>query len=172
MFSILVVTRNSEKLLANTLSALVPAVIDGLLRRVVVVDQDSDDETKLVAEGAGCALCSEDQLTEALAGLRTDWLLMLLPGAILADGWEDAVRRHMDESRVPARFTLPQEERWGFIGKLFSSKPSLGSGLLVRLDVLKPFPSSVREMEDLPHRLKPVRLPQIIIPPQTTKGGA
>ena len=172
MLSVLIVTLNSEKLLANTLSALVPAVVEGLLRRVVVVDQGSTDETRLVAEGAGCALYNEDELTEALDALRTEWLLILQPGAILADGWEEAVRRHMGESRGPARFTLQQEARLGLLGKLFARKPSLDTGLLVRLEALGSLPSSGFELEGLPSQLKPVRLPQIIIPPQTTKGGA
>ncbi len=65
MLSVLIVTRNSEKLLANTFSALVPVVVEGLLRRVVVVDQGSTDETRLVADGAGCTLYNGDELTEA-----------------------------------------------------------------------------------------------------------
>lgn len=172
MLSVLIVTRNSEKLLANTLSALVPAVVDGLLRRVIVVDQNSQDQTKLVAEGAGCTLYNDDELAEALGALRTEWLLILQPGVTLSDGWEDAVREHMAASRAPARFTLQQEARFGFLGKLFAGKPSLGAGLFLRVDALKRLPSSGRELEDLPHQLKPVRLSQIIIPPQTTKGGA
>jgi glycosyltransferase involved in cell wall biosynthesis len=172
MLSVLILTRNSEKLLANTLSVLVPAVVEGLLRRVVVVDQGSTDETRLVAEGAGCALYSEDELTEALGALRTDWLLVLQPGATLSDSWEDAVRRHMKTSRVSARFTLQQERRLGLLGRLAARKPSLNSGLLVRLDALNPLPKRGLELEALPRRLKPVRLPQIITPPQTTKGGA
>lgn len=172
MLSVLIVTQNSEKLLANTLSALVPAVVEGLLRRVVVVDQGSTDETRLVAEGAGCALYSENELSEALGALRTEWLLALQPGATLSDGWEEAVRRHMGANRAPARFTLPQEARLGLLGKLFARKSTLDSGLLMRLDAFKPLPSSWLELADLPRQLKPVRLPQIIMPPQTTKGGA
>lgn len=172
MLSVLIVTRNSEKLLANTLSALVPAVVEGLLRRVVVVDHGSTDETRLVADGAGCALYSEDALTEALGALRTEWLLILQPGAILADGWEEAVRRHMGASRGPARFTLQHEARLGLFGKLFARQPSLSSGLLVRLDAFNSFPATGLELEDLLRQLKSVRLSSIITPPQTTKGEA
>ncbi|OYR10884.1 glycosyltransferase [Brucella grignonensis] len=172
MLSVLIVTRNSEKLLANTFSALVPVVVEGLLRRVVVVDQGSTDETRLVADGAGCTLYNGDELTEALGALRTEWLLILQPGAILADGWEEAVRRHIGESRLPARFTLQHEVRLGLLGKLFARQPSLSSGLLVRLNAFKSFPTTGFELEDLPRQLKPIRLSPIITPPQTTKGGA
>ena len=172
MLSVLIVTQNSEKLLAHSLSALVPAVVDGLLRRVVVIDQGSMDETRLVAEGAGCALHNEDDLSNAIGSLRTQWLLFLQPGATLSDDWMDSVQRHMEAANSAARFTLAQEHRLGLFGKVFGHKPSLKAGLLVRIDTLKPLPSSVIELEDLARQLKPVRLPAIITPPETTKGGA
>jgi len=172
MLSVLIITQNSEKRLAHTLSALVPAVVDGLLRRVIVVDQGSSDETRLVAEGAGCALYGGDELSVALGTVRTQWLMILQPGAILSDVWTDAVRRHMEAGSSAARFTLAHEQRFGPIGRLFAKKPSLDAGLLVKVDALKPVPSSRSALEDLPVQLKPLRLPPIITPPETTKGGA
>ncbi|MDR6431650.1 glycosyl transferase [Brucella pseudogrignonensis] len=172
MLSVLLVTNNSEKALAHTLAGLVPAVVDGLLRRVVVVDQGSTDDTKLVAEGAGCALYDEENLSEAFRDLRTHWLLILQPGATLQDEWIDAVGRHLAASNSAARFTLPQEARFGLLGKLFTRKPSLDAGLLVKVDKLKPLPSRLDELEDLPRQLKPVRLSPVITLPNTTKGGA
>ncbi|MCL7997835.1 glycosyl transferase [Brucella sp. 21LCYQ03] len=172
MISVFIVTKNSEMLLAHTLSALVPAVVDGLLRRVIVVDQGSTDDTKLVAVGAGCALYDEESLSDSFRELRTQWLLILQPGATLPDDWIDAVGRHLAASNSPARFTLPQETRFGLLGKFFTRKPALGAGLLVKADTLKLLPSSAKELEDLPRQLKLVRLPQIIMPPETTKGGA
>lgn len=172
MISVCMVTQNSEKLLAHTLSALVPAVVDGLLRRVVVVDRGSTDDTKLVAEGAGCALYDEEELSAALRALRTHWLLILRPGAALPDDWIDAVGRHLAASNSPARFRLPQEARFGLLGRIFISKPSLDAGLLVKIDALKPLPSNRGELENLPRQLKPMRLSPIITPPETTKGGA
>jgi len=172
MLSVLLVTNNSEKALAHTLAGLVPAVVDGLLRRVVVVDQGSTDDTKLVAEGAGCALYDEENLSEAFQALRTYWLLILQPGATFPDDWIDAVGRHLAASNSAARFTLPYEARFGLLGRLFTCKPSLDAGLLVKADTLKSLPSRLDELEDLPRQLKPVRLSPVIILPNTTKGGA
>lgn len=172
MISVLLVTNNSEKALAQTLAGLVPAVVDGLLRRVIVVDQGSTDDTKLVAEGAGCAFYNEDNLSEAFRELRTHWLLLLRPGATLQDEWIDAVGRHLAVSNSAARFTLPQEARSGLLGKLFTSKPSLNAGLLIKAETLRPFPSRLDELEDLPRQLKPVLLSPGIVLPNTTKGGA
>lgn len=170
MLSVLIFTRNSEGLLAQTLSALVPAVVEGLLRRVVVVDRASTDETRLVAEGAGCSLYDETDLQSAFDDLRTDWLLLLKPGAILANGWEDAVRGHMEMSQSPARFSSPQD--LGLMGKLLGAKPSLDNGLLAPVVTIRPLIGDGGVPGAVLKQLKPIRLPHQILPPETTKGGA
>lgn len=170
MFSVLTFTKNAEKPLAQTLSALVPAVVDGLLRRVVVVDQGSDDDTGLVAEGAGCSLYDEADLQAAFDALRTEWLLVLQPGAILTDGWEDAVRRHVETSTSPARFSTAQD--LGLKGRLFGVKPSLDYGLLAPVSTVRALFASGRASTDALRKLAPVRLSHLILPSETTKGGA
>lgn len=172
MLSVFIFTHNSEKQLAHTLQALVPAVVDGLLRRVVVIDQGSTDNTRLAAEGAGCAFYAAGELSRALDGLRTEWLLILQPGATLADGWEDAVRRHAETSSAPARFSLPGEGRFGMLGELFARSPSLEAGLLFKIEKLGSLPQNAAEFQNWLRTLKSVRLPQRITPPETTKGGA
>ncbi|WP_273725871.1 glycosyl transferase [Brucella gallinifaecis] len=170
MLSVLLFTKNSEKALAHTLAGLVPAVVDGLLRRVIVVDQGSHDDTRLMAEGAGCAFYENVDLPKAFDDLRTEWLLILKPGAILQDGWEDAVRRHMEGGQATARFSLPQET--GLIGKLLGVKPSLDAGLLAPVSAIRPLIRDSGIPAVAIKQLKPVRLSQKILPPETTKGGA
>ncbi len=54
MISVVIPTHESERALANTLAALVPGAIDGVLREVIVADAGSRDGTAKVADVAGC----------------------------------------------------------------------------------------------------------------------
>lgn len=170
MLSVLIMTRNSERPLAQTLSALVSAVVEGLLRRVVVVDSGSSDATRLVAEGAGCMLYDAADLPKIFDDLRSEWLLVLKPGAILQDGWEDVVRRHMDSGKASARFSMPQDMGW--VGRFLGAKQSLDAGLLAPVSVIKPLIRDGGISPVVLKQLKPVRLSHGILPPETTKGGA
>lgn len=158
MLSVVIETRNSERALANTLAALVPAVVEGLLRRVSVIDRGSSDETALVASGAGCAVYAERDIEAALNEIRTPWILLLKPGAVLQGGWEEIVRRHMEKDRGAACFSLPGGGSFGTVRNFFGHKATLDAGLLVRLDVVKPLLLDGMAFDKLPHRLKPARL--------------
>lgn len=165
MLSVIVETLNSERALAHTLSALVPAVVDGLLRRVTVIDRGSSDETALVALGAGCAFYAEMDIEAALDEIRTPWVLILKPGAIPQEGWEEVLRRHMERAGGAARFSLPEDSGFGTVRKIFGHKATLDAGLLVRLGVVKPLLLDGVAFDLLPQRLKPVRLKHPLLPP-------
>ncbi|MBQ0709508.1 glycosyl transferase [Ochrobactrum sp. AP1BH01-1] len=165
MLSVVLETLNSEKALAHTLSALVPAVVEGLLRRVSVIDRGSSDETALVTLGAGCAFHAEKDIKTALDEIRTPWVLLLRPGAIPQEGWEEALRRHMEHGGATARFSLPEDSGLGAVRNLFGHKATLDAGLLVQLDVVKPLLLDGVSFDELPQRLKPVRLKHAILPP-------
>ncbi|HET6928016.1 MAG TPA: glycosyltransferase, partial [Hyphomicrobiaceae bacterium] len=53
MISVIIPTLNAEATLAETLSALVPAAVAGLVREVLVVDGGSSDRTAEIVERAG-----------------------------------------------------------------------------------------------------------------------
>ncbi len=160
MLTVIIPTLNSEKPLAHTLSALVPAVVDGLLRRVVVIDGGSGDDTRLVAEGAGCAFYESAEIKAALDKLAMPWVLLLRPGVIPEQGWEDAVRHHMETGKGAARFTQSSDAR--LMGRIFGTRPTLDAGLLLKVDALRPLIEAGLSWDDLPARLKPVRLPHRI----------
>ena len=61
MISVVIPTRNAEQTLAATLSALVPAVVDGVVREVVVADCGSSDATREIADAAGARLVEAPQ---------------------------------------------------------------------------------------------------------------
>ncbi len=101
----------------------------------------------------------------ALDEIRTPWVLLLKPGAIPQDGWEEVLRRHMDQDGGVARFSLPEDGGFGTVRKIFGHKATLDAGLLVRLDIVKPLLLDGVAFDQLPQRLRPTRLRHSILPP-------
>lgn len=161
MLTVIIPTFNTEKPLARTLGSLVPAVVDGLLRRVVVIDSGSSDDTTVVAEGAGCTLYNSAEIRTALHAINTPWVLILNPGAIPEPGWEDAVRHHMETGKGSARFSQLSDAR--LMGKIFGTRATLDAGLVVETKVLRPLIEAGLSWDDLPARLKPARLPHRVV---------
>src|SRR4249919_1741308 len=60
MLSVVIPTRNSERALVPTLAMLVPGVMASAVREVIIADGGSSDETREVADFAGCALIASD----------------------------------------------------------------------------------------------------------------
>ena len=105
MLSAIISTRNSERSLVPTLSALVPAAAAGLLAEVVVADGGSQDATAEVADIAGCRFESSTEtlgvrLKAAAAGVRSPWLMFLRAGAAPQPGWIDAADHFMQTSAL------------------------------------------------------------------------
>ena len=94
MISAVLATRDDARRLGETLAALVPAAVDGLVRQVIIADAGSTDRTLEVADDAGATLVSGD-LRAGIAAARERWLLILDSGARLPSGWDDLVRAHI-----------------------------------------------------------------------------
>ena len=95
MLSAIISTRNSERSLVPTLSALVPAAAAGLLAEVVIADASSHDATADVADIAGCRFTSSTEalglrLKAAAATVRSPWVMFLRAGAVPQPGWIEA----------------------------------------------------------------------------------
>ena len=95
MLSAIISTRNSERSLVPTLSALVPAAAAGLLAEVVIADASSHDATADVADIAGCRFTSSTaalglRLKAAAATVRSPWVMFLRAGAVPQPGWIEA----------------------------------------------------------------------------------
>jgi rSAM/selenodomain-associated transferase 2 len=93
MISVIIPTLNAELGLAQTLAALVPAALDGLVREVIVVDGGSSDRTGRIADDAGATLltCGGGRGCQLAAGAeqaRFPWLLFLHADTVLEAGWE------------------------------------------------------------------------------------
>jgi glycosyltransferase involved in cell wall biosynthesis len=128
MLSVLIETENHEQALARSLMSLVSAAVDGTVREVIVVDRGSTDETSRVADHTGCVFLPDASLLDAIEKARGEWLLLLEPGARLADGWSDDVRRHVASGAGPARFTPMRRGLWE---RLAFWKRDLSAGLVV-----------------------------------------
>ena len=101
MITVIIPTRDSERALVPTLSALVSASASGLVREVILTDGGSNDETEKVADVAGCHFLKGPhdpgaRLRAAAHQARGSWLLFLGPAAILLEGWMREVRAFVD----------------------------------------------------------------------------
>lgn len=101
MLSVVIPTHESERLLVQTLAALVPGAMSGLISEVVVADAGSRDDTEQVADIAGCRFIRMEvplaaRLRETARGTRTPWLMFLRPGCVPEPGWIAACERFME----------------------------------------------------------------------------
>ena len=109
MISVVVPTLNAEECLTRSLASLVPGVVEGLIKEVVVVDGGSDDSTLEIADSTGCQIIQTDaarglQLWQGCRAARGDWLLILHPDSQLGDNWMERVQAHMRDFPLQAGY--------------------------------------------------------------------
>lgn len=102
MLSVIIPTYNAASSLPRSLSALVPAVVAGLLKEVIISDGGSRDETGRMAEASGAHFLTGPkgrgaQLAEGARAARGEWLLFLHADTELSAGWEHEVQRFIDQ---------------------------------------------------------------------------
>jgi glycosyltransferase involved in cell wall biosynthesis len=108
MLSVVIATENAERMLGQTLAALVPGAMAGLVSEVILADAGSSDATAMIAESVGCrievaAAPLGHRLKRAASGARADWLLFLRPGLVLDATWIDEATRFIQASELGAR---------------------------------------------------------------------
>jgi len=131
MLTIIMECRDNEAELAQTLSALVPGAVEGVVRDVIVLDRGSRDGSSTVADAAGCRFLAAWDMPEVLRSARGDWLLLLQPGARPMTGWVDAIVDHVAVDPGPARFRDARGYRRPFLQRLGRGTPPLERGYLV-----------------------------------------
>lgn len=109
MISVVIPTLNAAATLPTTISALVPAAVDGLVKELIVTDGGSTDATLVIAEDSGARLVEGPsgrgtQLIAGCAAARGDWLLVLHADTRLAAGWEGAAAGLMGQGETRAGY--------------------------------------------------------------------
>jgi rSAM/selenodomain-associated transferase 2 len=111
MITVVIPTLNAEAGLAACLTALVSAVVSGLIREVIVVDSGSTDRTLNIADQAGCTIVHAtlpnrgQQMIDGVSRARHPWLLFLHADTVLDDGWAREASAFIE--RVDARQRPP-----------------------------------------------------------------
>ncbi len=131
MLSVVIETRNQEEALARTLASLVGGAVEGVVREVIVCGDATDEPTRAVAEHAGCHYLAGAQASAGVRQARSEWLLLLEPGARPLDGWMDSVLAHADDADGPARFRPAKQSRQPFFLRLLKGRRPLAEGLLI-----------------------------------------
>lgn len=140
MISVVIPTLNAESTLAATLSALIPAAVEGLVREVIIVDGGSTDQTLRIADGSGAEIVRStsgrgNQLVAGAARAKFPWLLFLHADTVLDPGWErdvSAFMERVDDGRRPpaaAAFGFALDDT-GMAPRLVEAMVRLRSGLL------------------------------------------
>jgi rSAM/selenodomain-associated transferase 2 len=194
MISVVITSFNAEATLGQTLAALVPAVVDGVVQEAIIVDGGSTDETAAIAEAAGTRLIRSQrgrgaQLQAGAAAARGDWLLFLHADTVLEPGWAEEAESFMERvatgRRAPAaaafRFALddqglmPRLLEW-LVGLrcLLFALPYGDQGLLIPRDLYRASggfrPLPLMEDVDLVRRLK--RSQRVMLHSRAVTSGA
>ncbi|MEO0879423.1 MAG: TIGR04283 family arsenosugar biosynthesis glycosyltransferase [Pseudomonadota bacterium] len=103
MISVVIPALNEEARLAQCLTALVPAAIDGLVKEVIVSDGGSRDRTRDIAEDAGArvVISAKGRGLQLIAGgdaARGDWLMFLHGDTVLSPMWEAEVGKFVENA--------------------------------------------------------------------------
>jgi rSAM/selenodomain-associated transferase 2 len=178
MISVIIPTLNAERTLAHTLTALVPAVVDGIVQEAILVDGGSTDDTRAIAEAAGTHLVFApagrgSQLEAGASHAKGDWLLFLHADTVLEPGWAEEAQGFMErvesgrraQAAAAFRFALDDEgvmprfvERLVALRCRLLALPYGDQGLLIsrnlynRLGGFRPLP--LMEDVDLVRRLR------------------
>lgn len=100
MISVIIPALDAAEHLPRTLAPLVHGVAAGVVRQVIVADGGSSDDTRAIADAAGCdwvdgGAARAKQLRAGVAAAKGKWLLFLHPDTILDDAWVGEAERFM-----------------------------------------------------------------------------
>jgi rSAM/selenodomain-associated transferase 2 len=128
MISVVLPTLNAEASLGDTLAALIPAVVEGVVREVIIVDGGSTDHTLQIADAAGATIIDAPpgrgvQLATGAAVAKGAWLLFLHADTVLEPGWVREASQFMD--RVDAGKQAPTAAAFRFTLDDLGVKPRL-----------------------------------------------
>jgi hypothetical protein len=144
MITVLIRVQHGPEALAVTLSALIPAVADGLIADAVVLVSTADDTVASVAEAVGATLVMSEKgdWAPGAQSAKRDWLLCLDDGDMPSEGWIRTLERFVALSPPSRRFGRLERrprnlsERWRRAFRATIAPNSVRAGDLVRRSVL------------------------------------
>jgi glycosyltransferase involved in cell wall biosynthesis len=148
MITVIIPTLNDAERLPQTLAPLVEGVAHGIIRQVIVADGGSADETRAMAEAAGCDVVVSEagrgkQIRAAVPSTKGKFLFFLNPGVVLKPAWisETEIFCHSLQSRAHAAAyrlafddTSPEAKRalfWARLRARITSLPFSDQGVLM-----------------------------------------
>lgn len=158
MLSVVIETWNDEEGLARTLASLVGAAVEGVVRDVTVCDGGSTDQTKRVAEHAGCHFIADGVFPKVISVARGEWLLLLEPGGRPVEGWTESVLDHVASRQGPACLTESAQGRFPLLSRLFGVRRALAPGLILRKEDAIALLSGADSAEALARRARSTKL--------------
>jgi len=164
MLTVIMECRDQESELAQTLSGLVSAAVEGLVSDVVVLDHGSRDGTSRVADAAGCRFHDHWDIKDIILGARGEWLLLVEPGARLQAGWIEEVAEYVALNRTAARFSPARHYRRPFLRRIGRALPPLEQGLLLPKSQAVALAKSGMDLPAFAKGLKSSRLNSEMIP--------
>ncbi len=108
MISVVIPTLNADAGLTATLTALVPATVQGLIKEVIISDGGSSDATAEIADVAGANFIRSErgrgvQLAAGADAARSKWLLFLHADTVPQTGWEAEAATFMEHVDIGDR---------------------------------------------------------------------
>lgn len=180
--AIIIPTLNAAGDLPETAEALLPGVVAGLVRELVVSDGGSADDTLLIARELGALIVEGPpgrggQIGRGVSAATAPWLLVLHADSIPVPGWAAAVGHHMEHHPDKAGWFDLAFRAKGVAPSLVAAGANLRSrwfgmpygdqGLLISRDLLAgaggvpdlPLMEDVMLARALRGRLRPLGLP-------------
>lgn len=135
LISVILPTCNAEDYLVRTLSSLMPGVVEGLIKEVIIVDTGSTDATLEIAESTGCRIVHVDpsrglQLWQGCREAKGDWLLILHPDSQLDSHWLSSVHQHMKAHDKQAGFFHIRFDQPSWFSRIWGEVIALRAQLL------------------------------------------
>ena len=149
----------SSEAVVRTLGALVPAIVDGIVRDVVLVAAQANRDLQHIADHAGCALITapssdlpmqqgliqEGLIQEGLRALRGSHVFILRAGLIPETGFADELADCLAD-HIPS--ALMREQPQSFLQRLLPQLAPIG-GLLAEKQALLRKAQHIGESVDL-----------------------
>jgi hypothetical protein len=159
MLTVVIESEGDEEALTRTLAPLVTGSVAGVVREVIICDRSGNESMRQIADLTGCHYVSGEPLAKALAASRSDWILLLEPGARLLEGWTDAVIDHVNAHTRAARFTRSRRnEASSWWSWLKPTRRRLVDGLLIRRSEAVALAAGVTSSEQIARGVSPARL--------------